>query len=174
MISSSTTSKAPSFAGSNRRQPKILRPLPLIMLIGLFTLIVAGQYLAPRSDEGLQITSSRGVNSIVEVGDPTAELRLSLKNSENRFYSYDVTIDQLPSVSDTIDNAAAVDKGGGLVGIPVTGHGFATVGAFVTIAGSINYNDSYAIISETANAWKVEIPLSDSLPLPSKRIISRN
>ena len=38
-----------------------------------------------------------------------------------------------------IDNAAAVDKGGGKVGIPVTGHPFET-GEVITIANTVNYN----------------------------------
>lgn len=53
-------------------------------------------------------------------------------------------------ITDTIDAAPAVDKGGGLVGIPVTGHAF-TTGKEITIAGSINYNNSYDIVSDTAN-----------------------
>jgi hypothetical protein len=54
------------------------------------------------------------------------------------------------TLRDTIDNAAAVDKGGGLVGIPVTGHGF-VAGKEITIAGSTNYNNAYAIVSQTTN-----------------------
>ena len=53
-------------------------------------------------------------------------------------------------ISNTIDNAAAVDKGGGLVGIPVTGHAF-VADQQVTIAGSTNYNDSYTVVSQTTN-----------------------
>lgn len=49
-----------------------------------------------------------------------------------------------------IDNAAAVDKGGGLVGVPVTGHPFA-VPESITIAGSTNYDATYPIVSQTAN-----------------------
>lgn len=54
------------------------------------------------------------------------------------------------TIRDTIDNAAAVDKGGGLVGIPVTGHAF-IAGREVTITGTTNYDASYEIISETTN-----------------------
>ena len=53
-------------------------------------------------------------------------------------------------VADTIDNAAAVDKGGGLVGIPITGHAFSADDP-VTIAGTTNYNGVFKIISETVN-----------------------
>lgn len=46
---------------------------------------------------------------------------------------------------------AAVDVGGGVVGIPVTGHGF-DVGEAVTIAATVNYNGSYTVLSSsTAN-----------------------
>lgn len=50
----------------------------------------------------------------------------------------------------TIDNAGAVDKGAGLVGIPVTGHGF-EAGREVVIADTINYNGTEVIVSQTAN-----------------------
>ena len=48
----------------------------------------------------------------------------------------------------TLDNAAATDETGGLVGIPCTGHGFLT-GDSVTIAGSTNYNDTYEVHANT-------------------------
>lgn len=51
---------------------------------------------------------------------------------------------------DTIDNASADLKGGGLVGIPVTGHSF-TTGREITIAGTSNYNGAFDIVSETTN-----------------------
>ena len=47
-------------------------------------------------------------------------------------------------------NAAAVDKGSGLVGIPITGHSF-SAGDTTTIAGTTNYDATYTIISETTN-----------------------
>jgi hypothetical protein len=43
-----------------------------------------------------------------------------------------------------IDAAAAVNKGGGLVGIPVTSQPFNT-GENVTIYGTVNYNGAYAV-----------------------------
>lgn len=49
-----------------------------------------------------------------------------------------------------IDNAAAVDKGSGLVGIPITGHTF-DVGNKTTLAGTVNYDATYTVISQTAN-----------------------
>jgi hypothetical protein len=54
------------------------------------------------------------------------------------------------SKADTIDNAAAVDKTGGKVGIPITGHPFAAADS-VLIAGTTNYNGTYVIDSQTAN-----------------------
>jgi hypothetical protein len=49
-----------------------------------------------------------------------------------------------------LDNAAAVDKGSGLVGIPITAHTFID-NDVTTIAGTTNYNDTYTIVSQTAN-----------------------
>lgn len=50
-----------------------------------------------------------------------------------------------------IDNAAAVDKGGGLVGVPVTGQPFST-GETVVISGTTNYNGSFTVdASSSAN-----------------------
>lgn len=57
---------------------------------------------------------------------------------------------QFQGDADTIDNAAAVDKGDGTVGIPVTGHAF-TTGERVTIAATTNYNGTFAIVSQTTN-----------------------
>ena len=54
------------------------------------------------------------------------------------------------AVEFNIDNAAAVDKGGGLVGIPITGHDF-VVDDNTTLAGTVNYDATYTIISQTAN-----------------------
>ena len=49
-----------------------------------------------------------------------------------------------------IDNAAAVDKGGGKVGIPVTGHGLSTDGGeWITPAGTTNYDGSYLTDADT-------------------------
>lgn len=52
--------------------------------------------------------------------------------------------------SDTIDNAAAVDKVGDYVGIPITGHAF-VAGQPITIDGSTNYDGTHIIYSKTAN-----------------------
>lgn len=61
------------------------------------------------------------------------------------------------AITDTIDNAAAVDKGGGLVGIPITGHAF-TADFEVTIASTTNYNGSFKVESQTTN----EIVITDT------------
>lgn len=55
-----------------------------------------------------------------------------------------------PGVTETIDNAAAVDKGGGLVGIPITGHSLEAE-QIVVVDGTTNYDGSYEIISKTAD-----------------------
>jgi len=60
-------------------------------------------------------------------------------------------------VSDTLDAAAAVDKGGGLVGIPVTGHAFRE-GHEVTISGTTNYDGTFRVESVTKN----EIVITDT------------
>jgi hypothetical protein len=52
--------------------------------------------------------------------------------------------------SDTIDNAAAVDKVGDYVGIPITGHTF-VAGQPVTISGTSNYDGIHTIYSKTTN-----------------------
>jgi len=50
-----------------------------------------------------------------------------------------------------INNAAAVNVGGGVVGIPVTGQTFVT-GDSITISGTVNYNAVYTVlVSSTAN-----------------------
>lgn len=48
-----------------------------------------------------------------------------------------------------IDNAAAVDKGGGKVGIPVTAHGYLT-GEAVRIIGSTNYDGDYSVDGDSS------------------------
>jgi hypothetical protein len=55
-----------------------------------------------------------------------------------------------PDVSDTLDNAPAVDKGGDEVGLPITGHSF-LAGQTVIIAGTINYDGARWILAATAN-----------------------
>ena len=54
-----------------------------------------------------------------------------------------------------INNAAAVDKGGGLVGIPLTAQPF-TTGDAITIAGTTNYNAAYTV-DATSSANEVVI-----------------
>jgi len=68
------------------------------------------------------------------------------------FVSTDTTWDGVAplDVEETIDNAGAVNKGGGLVGIPITGHGF-SASDVIGISGTRNYNGGYTIVSETTN-----------------------
>ena len=48
-----------------------------------------------------------------------------------------------------LDNAAAVDKGGGLVGIPIAGHTFSPDDT-TTISGTTNYNGTFSVVSVAA------------------------
>ena len=48
----------------------------------------------------------------------------------------------------TLDNAAAVDKGGGLVGLPATAHGF-KAGMIVVAAGTTNYDGTHTLDAGT-------------------------
>lgn len=57
--------------------------------------------------------------------------------------------------NDTIDNAAAVDKGGGEVGIPCTGHSY-TTRHDVTFSGTTNYDNTYRVQSATADEIVIE------------------
>lgn len=52
-------------------------------------------------------------------------------------------------VSRNVDNAAAVDNGGGTVRIPVTGHeiNIEVYGKYITIAGTVNYDGDYAVVA---------------------------
>lgn len=50
--------------------------------------------------------------------------------------------------SQTIDNDDAVNVGDGVVGIPVTGHGYET-GQSITIAGTVNYNGTHTVLSSS-------------------------
>jgi hypothetical protein len=54
----------------------------------------------------------------------------------------------------TLDNAAAVDQGSGIVRIPMTAHGF-NVGNYVQIAGSTNYDRVHKIIAKAANTFDI-------------------
>lgn len=45
-----------------------------------------------------------------------------------------------------LDNAAAVDVGGGVVGIPITGHSY-TVGETIRLAGTVNYDGDEVVVA---------------------------
>ncbi len=64
-------------------------------------------------------------------------------------YAGDYTWDS-SKTQQTLDNAAAVDKGDGLVGIPITGHPF-LAGDTPTFADTTNYDGDKEIVSQTAN-----------------------
>ena len=88
----------------------------------------------------------------------------------------------LPIVGDLINNAAAVNVGGGVVGIPVTGQPFAT-GEDVTIANTVNYNATYTVLA-SSGANQVDITetfaaetfdgVDDSIVLVTPRSIATN
>ena len=75
-----------------------------------------------------------------------------LTDAETDAYVNDATVvmSLFHKATKTPNTAAAVDKGGGLVGIPITAHGL-LAGDYVRIEGSQNYNDEYAIVSATAD-----------------------
>lgn len=58
-----------------------------------------------------------------------------------------------------INNAAAVDKGGGKVGIPLTSQPFAT-GEILTISGTVNYNGIAHVVDATSSADEVVITVA--------------
>jgi len=68
------------------------------------------------------------------------------------FVSTDTTWDGVApvDVDETIDNAAAVDKGGGKVGIPITDHNFSATDG-IMLSGTTNYDGENTVDSETAN-----------------------
>jgi len=55
-----------------------------------------------------------------------------------------------------INNAAAVDKGGGLVGIPLTAQPF-TTGEILTITGTVNYDGVAHVVDATSSANEIVI-----------------
>ena len=54
------------------------------------------------------------------------------------------------TIEEVIDNAPAVDIGGGFVGIPITGHEFA-IGQLIVIGNTDNYDGVYFVESQTTN-----------------------
>lgn len=53
-----------------------------------------------------------------------------------------------------LNAAAAVDAGGGIVTIPMTGHGF-NVGSYVQIGGTDNYDGVHKIIAKATNTFNI-------------------
>jgi hypothetical protein len=98
----------------------------------------AGELLS-HDHEGLANTK----NGSSWVGDAT-----DITISRNAGQIFDATTFDL--TENTIDNAAAVDKGDGTVGIPITAHDF-NAKDVTTIAGTTNYNGTHKIVSQTAN-----------------------
>jgi len=73
-----------------------------------------------------------------------------LKDSETDEYENGATLTMSLFKKDTLSPKAeaAVDKGGGKVGIPCTAHGL-TSADYIRVEGSINYNDEYSIDGDT-------------------------
>jgi len=61
------------------------------------------------------------------------------------------------ALSGTLDNAAAVDQGGGLVRVPMTAHGF-LAGSWICLVGSTNYDGMHLIIAVAANTFDITAP----------------
>ena len=76
-----------------------------------------------------------GTYFVNAVADEPASFKLALCTKKNE---------------QSIDNAAAVDKTGGLVGIPVTAHGL-SAGDAIGIDDTTNYDGWYLIVSQTTN-----------------------
>jgi len=99
-----------------------------------------GPFLDENTDETITITPSYpawATATAYSVGD--------VVTASDSALNFDATI----GASQNLDAAAAVDKGGGLVGIPVTGHGY-SAGEYVTIARTTNYNGTYLLDSTTS------------------------
>ena len=71
---------------------------------------------------------------------------ISLHNTNAETAICTITLD---SAEQTLNNAAAVDKGGGLVGIPLTGHGYSE-GEILLLNGSTNYDGVYTLPSQSS------------------------
>lgn len=61
----------------------------------------------------------------------------------------------LNSAEQTIDNAAVTDEGGGVVGIPLTGHGYNT-GDQILLNGTVNYDGVYTVLASSV-AGRIDI-----------------
>ena len=57
-------------------------------------------------------------------------------------------------ITKDLDNAAAVDKGDGTVGLPYTSHPF-EVGEAITLTGTTNYDGEYLVIASTTNEFTI-------------------
>ena len=73
---------------------------------------------------------------------------ISLHNTNAETAICTITLD---SAEQTLNNAAAVDKGGGLVGIPLTGHGHSE-GEILLLNGSTNYDGVYTLPSQSSGS----------------------
>jgi hypothetical protein len=73
---------------------------------------------------------------------------ISLHNTNAETVICTITLD---SAEQTLNNAVAVDKGGGLVGIPLTGHGYSEANILL-LNGSTNYDGVHILPSQTSGS----------------------
>lgn len=85
-----------------------------------------------QSDNAVQVTGLKEVGAVVYINDATVVMTLCTKTAKN------------PNA------AAAVDKSGGLVGIPCTGHMLTGAVDRVRIQGTQNYDGEYELDATTS------------------------
>lgn len=117
-----------------------------------FTVFKKGlSYELPENIDHIMIRNSAAISTTVEF------YLSSFRVYDNRvIFTDDIAVKDVSNTIETpnpiialdplylIDNAAAVDKGGGKVGIPVTGKPF-TDNEWIQIQGTINYNGNYQV-----------------------------
>lgn len=90
----------------------------------------------------------RNYNWEIEFTDAPTAANLFLLGSVNGTSWYPV--DQLDYTAKTMDAGAAVDVGGGIVGLPSTAHGY-TFGDNIEVIGSTNYDAEYRVLDSSTS-----------------------
>lgn len=65
-----------------------------------------------------------------------------------------IHFDGTGAMSGTLDNAAAVDAGSGIVTLPITGHGMAS-GSHIYLSGTTNYDGDYIVVATATNTVNI-------------------